>query len=368
MHGLEKRTPGRPLSEAEHNQRILAAKQRWAGRAKGRVIRQDAITRREVKANPNRLYVFGDNMQREGTGGQAGAMRGEPNALGVPTKWEPRRHKEAFFRNRDLEKPEVREALTGAFRQMREALAQGRDVVIPTDGLGTGLAELPERAPAIHAWIEDQVRKLGRGPDRSQARIRQIAARRLRDAHALGERIVYRGAPVADPTPRPRFYQSVYVARSKSLAREYAHDRQDTPGWVTAYALAPRTNLLDLRRHEGDPQPVGDVARMKRRHHLALLRPVFRDSWGEVRASVREADKDDDQIPGEPDSLLRGAHTNPFPTDVRFLRRKGYTGTVNDRSLALADTTVLRPLYTRHQVPEGRVLLAKRTSTRTHPP
>ncbi len=54
-----------------------------------KVIRQRIITRAEVRANPDRYYVFGDNMTGTGYGGQAAQMRGEVNAVGVPTKWRP---------------------------------------------------------------------------------------------------------------------------------------------------------------------------------------------------------------------------------------------------------------------------------------
>ena len=39
---------------------------------KGKVIRQKWITRDNVNANKSSLFVFGDNMDRVGLGGQAG--------------------------------------------------------------------------------------------------------------------------------------------------------------------------------------------------------------------------------------------------------------------------------------------------------
>jgi hypothetical protein len=36
----------------------------------------------------------------------------------------------------------------------------GKTVVVPTDGLGTGLAELPTRAPKIFAFIENRIAML----------------------------------------------------------------------------------------------------------------------------------------------------------------------------------------------------------------
>jgi hypothetical protein len=39
-------------------------------------------------------------------------------------------------------------------------LTRGETVVIPADGLGTGLAELPTRAPKIFAFIEANIQAL----------------------------------------------------------------------------------------------------------------------------------------------------------------------------------------------------------------
>lgn len=127
---------------------------------RGHVIRLQRVTRDLVRSDRNTLYVFGDNMAGRGLGGQAAEMRGEPNAIGVPTKWAPERRESAYFTDADCTNRDVWHAIHGAFEQMRAALAEGRDVVIPADGLGTGLAELPRRAPKIHAQIEAAIAAL----------------------------------------------------------------------------------------------------------------------------------------------------------------------------------------------------------------
>lgn len=128
----------------------------------GNVIRLGRITRAMVQADRNTVFVFGDNMARKGLGGQAREMRGEPNAIGVPTKWRPSRDEAAYFTDDDSSARlfQVREAIDGAFRAMQDALSAGRNVVIPTDGLGTGLADLPRRAPTIHRAIEARIKGL----------------------------------------------------------------------------------------------------------------------------------------------------------------------------------------------------------------
>ena len=55
------------------------------------------ITREIVQANPDKIFLFGDNLLRVGLGGQAGATRGEPNAVGIPTKKTPAGDEAASF-------------------------------------------------------------------------------------------------------------------------------------------------------------------------------------------------------------------------------------------------------------------------------
>lgn len=127
---------------------------------RGRVLRPAHVTREEVRAQPGVLFVFGDNMRRRGLGGQARGMRGENNAVGVPTKWRPDREPEAYFTDADWHNTMVRRAIFGAFGRMRTHLYAGGDVAIPADGLGTGLAELPRRAPIIHRAISELIARL----------------------------------------------------------------------------------------------------------------------------------------------------------------------------------------------------------------
>jgi hypothetical protein len=101
------------------------------------------------------LFAFGDNMARYGFGGHANACRGQPNAVGIPTKWKPSMWDNSFFRDADFDR--VRPAIDEAFAKLADHLRAGGIVVLPAGGIGTGLAELPKRAPAIHAYITAQI-------------------------------------------------------------------------------------------------------------------------------------------------------------------------------------------------------------------
>ena len=96
-------------------------------------------------------------MMRVGLGGQARQMRGEPNAIGVPTKWKPLMSEDAFFKDEYLLNSDVAYVIKESFMLAEEKLAAGHNVVIPEDGLGTGLSDLKNRAPKILELIEGYI-------------------------------------------------------------------------------------------------------------------------------------------------------------------------------------------------------------------
>ena len=122
------------------------------------IERQKRIKRSDLQARPDTLFLFGDNWCKTGFGGQAKEMRGEPNAVGILTKRAPRRDSSAYLTDADFSW--VRPVLDEQFLRVLHHIQGGGVVVVPEDGLGTGLAELPTRAPLIHRYIEDWVRCL----------------------------------------------------------------------------------------------------------------------------------------------------------------------------------------------------------------
>lgn len=136
------------------------------------VIRQKFINRCDLQDNPDILYVFGDNLFRVGMGGQAAEMRGEPNAFGIATKKTPSHNPEDFFRDNK----ETMLILEREFQTLRVTLKQvveveddlcaihrrnkWKAVVIPTDGIGTGLSKMPQYCPKALEYIEEQFKLL----------------------------------------------------------------------------------------------------------------------------------------------------------------------------------------------------------------
>ncbi len=102
-----------------------------------------------LKDEPEKLFVFGDNSQRVGYGGQAKEMRGEPNAIGIPTKRYPSMEEDAFY---DDEYAIYWALICG--KNITKLLIFGGTIIWPEEGIGTGLAQLKERAPLIWNAIE----------------------------------------------------------------------------------------------------------------------------------------------------------------------------------------------------------------------
>ena len=118
------------------------------------IILQSRIYRADLRANPDVLYVFGDNQERWGLGGQAKEMRGEPNAVGVATLAAPG----SFWTEANA---------INQCRQIDDDMAPlfaaahvGHLIVFPLDGIGTGLADLERRSPTTFAYLQSRVAEL----------------------------------------------------------------------------------------------------------------------------------------------------------------------------------------------------------------
>ena len=95
--------------------------------------------------NPNKIYVFGDNLLRRGYAGQA-AIRGESNAFGIPTKRYPSTQRSAYF----SDQPDEMEAVRASLRDLY-VLGKKHTIVFPTKGVGTGMARMKDNSPKIYA-------------------------------------------------------------------------------------------------------------------------------------------------------------------------------------------------------------------------
>jgi hypothetical protein len=100
-----------------------------------------------LKANPDKIYVFGDNNQRQGKKGQA-SVRDEANAMGISTKLRPSADEDAFMTDNQIK---ANAAIIDS--DIAKIKATGKTVVFPKDGLGTGLAALKSKAPNTYEYL-----------------------------------------------------------------------------------------------------------------------------------------------------------------------------------------------------------------------
>lgn len=104
------------------------------------------IKRDELVRNRDKIYLFGDNLKQIGKGGMAAEMRGEPNAIGIPTKKVPSMVDSAFFSDTEF--------AFNVFHIFKAFLKipKGKDVIVPS-AIGKGLAELDVRAPLTYKYL-----------------------------------------------------------------------------------------------------------------------------------------------------------------------------------------------------------------------
>jgi uncharacterized protein YeaO (DUF488 family) len=97
----------------------------------------------------DKVFVFGDNMESWGTGGQA-CIRYYKNSFGIPTKRAPKTSKDSYFSDKLDEENEV-------MKKLRELYKLNKDstIVFPINNdfsisLGGGLAKMQELSPNIY--------------------------------------------------------------------------------------------------------------------------------------------------------------------------------------------------------------------------
>ena len=108
-----------------------------------------------MRGNPNKLYIFGDNVKRTGFGGQAREMRGEPNAFGIVTKLAPTYNPDDFMNDTCEHLSKVQIDFDDLYIKLKSGVYD--TLVIPEDGIGTGIANLKDNAPLILMYINQML-------------------------------------------------------------------------------------------------------------------------------------------------------------------------------------------------------------------
>lgn len=117
------------------------------------VLFQTHICREDLRRNLKTLYVFGDNARRVGHGGQAREMRGEPNAVGIATKYTPY----SLFEDTPIAIDAQARLIDQDMKRLFEKVKAGGVVVWPARGIGTNLAELATQAPTTYEYVRQKL-------------------------------------------------------------------------------------------------------------------------------------------------------------------------------------------------------------------
>lgn len=107
-----------------------------------------------ARNNPNVLFVFGDNTQRWGKGGQA-IIRDEPNVYGIATKVSPGTTDKDYFSDIEDHFHIVFTEAFGLLNLLCDESHSYTHVAFPSSGIGTGLAKMSEKCPKLFNVLND---------------------------------------------------------------------------------------------------------------------------------------------------------------------------------------------------------------------
>lgn len=117
-------------------------------------------TRQDVANQTSKVFLFGDNTNDRVNTHHVPTMtqaviRGLDNAIGIDTKKNRGTSEGSYFTDEDFDtfKAQVDEAI-------QKAIDSGKTIVIPEGGIGTGKAQLKERAPKLFSYLQDKLNAL----------------------------------------------------------------------------------------------------------------------------------------------------------------------------------------------------------------
>ena len=113
-------------------------------------IQKSWFSLNQCKSNPNKLYVFGDNLIRVGEAGQAG-IRSADNSVGLATKKLPSCGKNAYFTDHYENYMTIVEEIARVILTFKDG--DYDTLVLPYAKLGTGLSKMPEKSPELFRWM-----------------------------------------------------------------------------------------------------------------------------------------------------------------------------------------------------------------------
>ena len=117
------------------------------------------IQRQYIIDHPELLFVFGDNDARKGRGGLAKETRGLFNTLGIRVKKYPSMDEDCFYNDKEFEVQKRK--IDQDINELVERSKDHEAVVFPLNGIGTGLAMLPEKSPISYKYLVEMLKEIG---------------------------------------------------------------------------------------------------------------------------------------------------------------------------------------------------------------
>ena len=110
----------------------------------------------DVREYSDYLFIFGDNDVKKGKRGQA-IIRDEPNVAGIPTKKFPSNMSSSFYNDIEYQKNIIKidKAIENILLRVKNEGYKG--IILPKDGLGTGLAKLNIYAPKTFEYLNKKI-------------------------------------------------------------------------------------------------------------------------------------------------------------------------------------------------------------------
>lgn len=111
-------------------------------------------TESDVISNPEKIFIFGDNDQRAGKGGQA-IIRDQPNTFGIRTKKYPSNDPDSFYTDDEFAENcrKIREDILSIRQRFFD-----KTIVLSSGGYGTGLSKLPQMAPVTFQFLNEHLK------------------------------------------------------------------------------------------------------------------------------------------------------------------------------------------------------------------
>ena len=205
--GFKKTDETRMVTDRETGNPVEIPVYKRVANQKQMVYRQKKFyNRQEVAENTDKVYLFGDNI-KDATDAANGnphvpvktqaVIRGLDNAIGIPTKRNREHYADSYFGNTDGDFNLFKKGVDEAIAKARQAIAEGKQVIIPAEGIGTGAAQLQTKAPRLYEYLQNELNKLEQeanaGYESEQAINRSIAnVEQLEDAPIKAERAMDR--------------------------------------------------------------------------------------------------------------------------------------------------------------------------------